>query len=199
MGRPGASVATFRTSSSSGGGLSMRFPSLRAPARAALSTSTLAEAVEETLQCEGVAVTYQYTCLRAAISAEYTNEILQASAAIRRQRRRALIRLLRKSRLLTSNSLSALQDSPPAQLLASIGASVNSLSSGDEESMAPARSVSSSNSSKACKRYRAAGKERGRRRRSSSSSNDSDMAWGSNTGRCYGCVYATCKCAAQVE
>jgi hypothetical protein len=168
----------------------MRFPSLRPPARAALSSSALAQEVEEILQFEGVAVTYQYTCLRAAMSAEYTNEILQASAAVHRQRRRALIRLLRRSRVLTSNGLSALQDSPPAQLLASISASVGSLSSWDEDSTAPARNRAGS---KACKRYPAAGKARRRHRRSSSSS---DMAWGCDKERCYGCVYTTCKCAA---
>jgi hypothetical protein len=99
---------------------------------------------EELLQLEGAAVTYQYTCARAAY-ALHASEVLQASAAVRRQRRRALLRLLRESRVLTASGLSALQESPPGQLLANIGASISTLVSYDDEGL-PSEGASSSSS-----------------------------------------------------
>lgn len=93
--------------------------------------SAVVQEVEELLQFEGAAVTYQYTCSRAA-QALHANEVLRASAAVRRRNRRNIMRLLREGRALTANSVTALQDSPPVQLLASIGASISTLSSWDD-------------------------------------------------------------------
>jgi hypothetical protein len=103
--------------------------------------------LEELLQLEGAAMTYQYACSRAmSAHALYTREALQASAAVRRKRRRTLMRLLRKSRTVTADGLSALQDSPPVQLLASISASIGTLASWDEGGSSSGCSRASSSS-----------------------------------------------------
>lgn len=73
----------------------------------------------ELLQLEGAAATYnQYSS-----TAFYAKEALQASAAIRRQRRRGLLRMLREGRSLTATGLT---------LLAGIGASIGSIASCDD-------------------------------------------------------------------
>lgn len=95
------------------------------PARSSSTSRLLAGEAEELLQLETVA--YQ------SAQAMYTTEVLQASAAIRRQRRRVLLRLLRNGRDMTSSTLSTLQATPPGQLLASIGSSIGSLASLDDE------------------------------------------------------------------
>jgi hypothetical protein len=75
------------------------------------------QAVEQLLEVEGAAAAYHYTCTRTALR---TSQALQASAAVRRQRRRALLRLLREGRSLTAGGLST---------LASLGSSISSLAS----------------------------------------------------------------------
>jgi hypothetical protein len=126
----------------------LRLSPMRAQLRSGLNpgSSVLGLEAEELLQLEGAAVTYQYTCARAA-HALHTSEVLQASAAVRRQRRRALMRLLRESRALTATGLSALQESPPVQLLANIGASISTLVSYDDVEGLPSQADSTSSSS----------------------------------------------------
>jgi hypothetical protein len=75
------------------------------------------QAVEQLLEVEGAAAAYHYTCTRTALR---MSQALQASAAVRRQRRRALLRLLREGRSLTAGGMSA---------LASLGSSISSLAS----------------------------------------------------------------------
>lgn len=84
-------------------------------------SSSLGSEIEEVLQLESAAATCQCTCSRTAM---YAREVLQASAAVRRQRRRALMRMLREGRTLTATGLSA---------LASIGSSISSIASWDDE------------------------------------------------------------------
>jgi hypothetical protein len=95
------------------------------------NSSSLGSEVEEVLQLESAAATYQYTCSRTELDAR---EALQASAAVRRQRRRALMRMLREGRTLTATGLSA---------LASIGSSISSIASWDDEGHPAPRAYSS--------------------------------------------------------
>jgi hypothetical protein len=82
------------------------------------SSSVLTQEAEF-LQLEGAAATYgQYSS-----TAFYASEALQASAAIRRQRRRGLLRMLREWRSLTATGLT---------LLAGISASIGSIGSCDD-------------------------------------------------------------------
>jgi hypothetical protein len=136
------------------------------------------ETAEELLQLEGAAATYsQYAAMM------HANEVLQASAAVRRQRRRALIKLLRKTRQETAAGLSALQDSAPGQLLASISASIGTLGSWDDDGAgaasspspsSPSRSACGSDSSSCAGRKRGGSSKRAASRRSSYSSSGSD-------------------------
>jgi hypothetical protein len=96
-------------------------------------SSSLGTEVEEVLQLETAAATYQYTCSRTALHAR---EALQASAAVRRQRRRALMRMLRDGRTLTATGLSA---------LANIRSSISSIASWDDD-VHPVPSANSSGS-----------------------------------------------------
>lgn len=111
--RPGASATTFRTTSGGGvpgegsAGLSRLGSSLRAQVRPCPSVVEWEEYVEELVSLEGAAVAYQCTYAHAA-DALHRSEVLQASAAVRRQRRRALLRLLREGRAMTSNIFASL-------------------------------------------------------------------------------------------
>jgi hypothetical protein len=116
--RPGASTAaTYRTTTSGGGSTAGEGASglsrlgggaaLRAQARASPGLVELEELFEELVSLEGAAVAYQCTYAHAAESL-HRNEVLQASAAVRRQRRRALLRLLREGRTMTSNIFASL-------------------------------------------------------------------------------------------
>jgi hypothetical protein len=146
------------------------------------------EAAEELLQLEGAAATYsQYAAMMQA------NEVLQASAAVRRQRRRALIKLLRKTRQETAAGLSALQDSAPGQLLASISASIGTLGSWDDEGAGAASSPSRPSSPSSCVsdssscagRKGGGSSKRAASRRSgysSSGSDDTDVEWEAAAG-----------------
>jgi hypothetical protein len=141
--RLATSAVTSASRSSSGEGAGVRLGAARTQARAASGVLEL----EELLQLEGAAMTYQYACSRAiSPHALYMREALQASAAVRRERRRVLMRLLRKSRAVTADGLSALQDSPPVQLLASIRASISTLASWDESGSSSSSSTASSTS-----------------------------------------------------
>lgn len=85
------------------------------------SSGVLQEEAEELLQLEGAAFSYQYSCSSTAL---YAREALQASAAVRRRRRRKLVRMLREGRALTASGVS---------VLASIGSSISSIGSWDDE------------------------------------------------------------------
>jgi len=99
----------------------------------ARSTSNVLDSeAEELLQLEAAAYQRMYMSAQAM----YTTEALQASASVRRQRRRGLLRLLRNGRDMTSSTLSVLQATPPAQLLASISSSISSMASWDDDTAA---------------------------------------------------------------
>lgn len=64
------------------------------PSTSSSSSSVLPEEAEELLQLEGAAFSYQYQY--SCSTGLYAREALQASAAVRRRRRRALVRMLRE-------------------------------------------------------------------------------------------------------
>lgn len=180
------SSSTGEQGAGAGSTLSERLSTARTTAR--LRSSMGLEAAEELLQLEGAAATYsQYAAMM------HANEVLQASAAVRRQRRRALIKLLRKTRQDTAAGLSALQDSAPGQLLASISASIGTLGSWDDEGAGAASSPPRSSSPSSCVsdssscagRNRGGSSKRAASRRSgysSSGSDDTDVEWEAAAG-----------------
>jgi len=98
--------------------------------QARTTSSVLDSEAEELLQLEASAYQPVYMSAHAMCA----TEALQASASVRRQRRRVLLRLLRNGRDMTSSTLSVLQATPPAQLLASI--SISSMASWDDDTAA---------------------------------------------------------------